>query len=67
MTLYGERVCKSCGDTEDLARLERCSICQKDFCPDCAYRATGRRFCSGDCARTFFYGDLDDDEDIDPE
>jgi hypothetical protein len=60
---YGERVCVGCGDTEEFARLERCSICQKSFCNDCAYRSAGRRFCSTVCARTFFYGDLDDDNE----
>ncbi len=62
-----ERQCVVCGDSEELARLEPCSVCRKDFCPDCAYRAVGRRFCSAACARTFFYGDNDDDEDLDPD
>jgi len=62
MSSIQERKCIGCGDTEELARLERCPICGKDVCPDCAHRAVGRRFCSPDCARTFFYGDLDDDD-----
>jgi hypothetical protein len=62
-----ERRCIGCGDTEEMARLERCVACGRYFCPDCAYRATGRRFCTGECARTFFYGETDDDEDTDPD
>ena len=46
-----------------MARLERCPICAKYFCSDCAVRGAGRRFCSPDCARNyFFHGDEDDDE-----
>ncbi len=66
-SIYDERKCVTCGDTEDLARLERCAVCLRDFCTDCAHRAVGRRFCSADCARAFFYGDQDDDEDYDPD
>jgi hypothetical protein len=58
-----ERVCSGCGDTEEVAILERCQVCQKWYCPDCVYRATGRRFCSSQCAKAFFYGDMDDLED----
>ena len=57
-----ERRCVGCGDTEAEAHLERCMVCGKYFCNDCSYRATGRRFCSAECARAFFYGDSDDNE-----
>lgn len=60
-----ERQCITCGTSEEMARLERCATCGKDFCADCAYRATGRRFCSSDCAREYFYGETDD-EDAEP-
>jgi len=60
-----DRQCVVCGDSEEVARFEQCPICRKDFCPDCAYRALGRRFCSAPCSRAFFYGDSDDDEDPD--
>ena len=63
MSTVGEPRCIGCGDTEETARLERCVACGKTFCPDCAYKATGRRFCSSNCAREFFYGEADDDED----
>ncbi len=60
-----ERKCVTCGDTEEQARLERCAICARYFCPDHAHRAFGgRRFCSGECAHAyFFHGEFDDDED----
>jgi hypothetical protein len=54
--------CTACGDSDEMARLEKCPVCGKLFCPDCAYRATGRRFCNPDCARTYFYGDIDDED-----
>jgi hypothetical protein len=65
MSSLEERKCVGCGDTDETARLEKCPVCGKTFCPDCAYRATGRRFCTTECARTFFYGESDDDEDVD--
>jgi len=50
------------------AQLEPCRLCNRYFCADCAFRAYGRRFCSDDCSKTFFYGDEDDqDERIDPD
>ena len=63
MTEAAERVCVGCGDTEEVALLERCAICTRYFCPDCVYRALGRRFCSDQCSRGYFYGDSDDDPD----
>jgi hypothetical protein len=59
------RQCIRCGVAEGAALLERCVACGKYFCGDCAYRATGRRFCSSECSRAFFYGDGDDDENDD--
>jgi hypothetical protein len=68
MTFADERKCIGCGDTEDLALLEKCSGCGKWFCHDCAHRGQGRRFCSNDCSRAYYYaGDSDDDEDAEPD
>ena len=55
-----------CGDAEENARLERCTMCARYFCPDCAHRAYARRFCSTDCARAFFFegGDDADEKEI---
>lgn len=63
MAAMDERVCSGCGGTEEVVRLERCQMCQKFYCPDCVYRATGRRFCSSECAKAYFYGETDDLED----
>ncbi len=46
-----------------MAHLERCLVCGKWFCPDCAFKQTGRRFCSAGCARDFFWGDYEDEDD----
>lgn len=65
MSSTAERICVGCGDTEEKARLERCGVCFRYFCSDCAHRAIGgRRFCSDACARAYyFHGEPDDDED----
>jgi hypothetical protein len=62
------RHCIRCGNPEESAILEHCPTCGKHFCADCVYRATGRRFCSSECARAFFYGDSDDydSDDVEP-
>ena len=60
-----ELTCKTCGITSDDARLEKCGVCSKYFCADCAHRAYGgRKFCSPECARGYyFHGETDDDDD----
>lgn len=63
MSSTEERVCVGCGLTEEKARLERCGICARHFCPDCGYRQAGRRFCSGECARAYLWGEGDDDDE----
>jgi hypothetical protein len=58
-----ERACVGCGDSEEIARLERCPICNRPFCADCAHRAFGHRFCGPVCAHAYyFHGEPDDDE-----
>jgi hypothetical protein len=61
----GERRCVRCGAPEEEKSLDTCSVCLRFFCPDCAHRALGRRFCSAACGQQFFYGDPDDDENLD--
>jgi hypothetical protein len=65
MTETVDRVCVTCGAAEDVARLEQCTICRKPYCADCAHKAGhGRRFCSPECARAYYFsGEPDDDED----
>ena len=50
-----------------MAQLERCTVCAKHYCPDCAYRSAGRRFCSSECARAYMYEAMDDDEELEPD
>jgi hypothetical protein len=61
-----DRTCVTCGTGEDVARLEQCSICRRWYCADCAHRAGhGRRFCSPECARAYYFaGEADDNEDF---
>ena len=60
-----DRVCVTCGDTEAMANLERCGICARSFCPDHFHRALGgRKFCSPECAKSYyFHGEPDDDDE----
>ena len=63
-----ERVCRACGAGAEATRLEMCAICQRFFCPDCAHKGFGRKFCSPDCARSYYFtGETDDDENLEPE
>ena len=66
MTESPERQCVTCERNEDVARLEQCHVCYRFFCSDCAHRAGfGRRFCSADCGRAYYFtGEPDDDEDL---
>ena len=61
------RICVGCQDPEENARLERCVMCARDFCPDCAHRAYARKFCSPNCARAFFFEGADDADAEDKE
>ncbi len=63
--MSADRACKVCGESAENAQLERCGVCSQYFCPDCAHRAYGgRRFCSPECARGYyFHGEPDDNED----
>ena len=68
MTEIHDRVCKACGAGQDAGHLEACSICQQHFCADCAHKGYGRKFCSADCARSYYFtGEPDDDEDHEPD
>jgi hypothetical protein len=60
-----DKVCVGCGVNEEDVRLEKCGICARYFCIECAHRAYGgRRFCSPECARGYyFHGEMDDDDD----
>ena len=63
-----ERVCVRCGSTGETVRLEQCTICKRFYCPDCAHRAGfGRRFCSPECARAYYFTGEETDDDQDTE
>lgn len=60
-----ERVCVGCGVADEQVRLEACSMCHRFFCSDCAHRAGyGRRYCSIECTRAYYFaGDPEDEDD----
>lgn len=64
MSITHDHICTTCGAPDETTQLERCVICLRYFCIECAHRGTGRRFCSMNCADTFFHlGDDEDDQD----
>ena len=52
--------CESCGASEEDRRVQKCPICYKKFCEECAHPMSGRSFCSRFCAEYFFFGGEDD-------
>jgi hypothetical protein len=64
MTTLEQKVCLICGASSEEMILERCMVCGKWFCKECSYKQTGRRFCSSGCARDFFWG-IGEEEDED--
>jgi len=68
MSEIHDRICVGCGVAQEEAPLELCTICQRHFCPDCAHKGYGRKFCSPDCARAYYFtGETDDDQDLEPD
>lgn len=61
-----EHKCVSCEITEAMEPLEKCGVCGRHFCAAHAQRALGgRRLCSPECARNYyFHGDEDDDDTL---
>lgn len=52
--------CESCGANEEELHTQKCPICYKRFCDECAHSMSGRIFCSRFCAEYFFFGGEDD-------
>lgn len=52
--------CSVCEKDEQEVTLQKCPICFKQVCLDCARREYGRTFCSKRCADLFFFGDDDE-------
>jgi hypothetical protein len=53
--------CSVCEKSDLETSLQKCPICFKWVCEDCAKRDYGRVFCSRRCADGFFFGDDDED------
>jgi len=54
--------CITCSKSDEETTLQKCPICFKIVCLDCATHEYGRLFCGKTCAHSFFFGDDDDDE-----
>ena len=52
--------CLACQKSDQEFRLNKCPICFKWVCDDCAIRSYGRAFCSRRCSDQFFFGDDDE-------
>jgi endogenous inhibitor of DNA gyrase (YacG/DUF329 family) len=52
--------CTVCGKSDLEVTLNKCPICFKMVCQDCARQEYGRAFCSRRCAELFFFGDDDE-------
>ncbi len=52
-----ERCCFNCGAEEGQKDLQKCPICFKLVCTECAFFYGGRWFCCESCARMFFFYD----------
>jgi hypothetical protein len=52
--------CTVCQASDLDRRLEKCPICFKWVCEECAIRSYGRCFCTKLCADQFFFGDDDE-------
>lgn len=63
MTPETDRICRTCGSTDEEITLERCKMCHRYSCLDCAHKGMGQRFCSEHCSVDYIYGDSGDDDD----
>jgi hypothetical protein len=52
--------CVACNVDDREIRLNKCPICFKWVCDNCAVHAFGRLFCARKCADAFFFGDDDE-------
>jgi hypothetical protein len=46
--------CSQCNQTSNVFRMLKCALCFKPVCEKCAVRRYAQKFCSGDCAKSFF-------------
>ena len=54
--------CVTCQADDKDQRLDKCPICFKWTCDNCAVKSMGRSFCTKKCSDQFFFGDDDDEE-----
>ena len=56
-----DKMCAICSVTSATVALDKCQICYRYYCGDCAYRSSrGQRFCSLNCSEVYLYGDEDE-------
>ena len=46
--------CSQCKQTSTILRTLKCVVCFKAVCERCAIARYGQKFCSQDCAKSFF-------------
>ncbi len=51
-----DEVCAICAIEREAAQLQRCKVCHRIFCGDCAFSGRSGRFCSRECGDIFFFG-----------
>ena len=56
--------CSQCKQTSNVLRKLKCVVCFKPVCERCAIGRYGQKFCSQDCAKSFF---LDENGNLNPE
>jgi hypothetical protein len=52
--------CVVCQASDEDIRLNKCPICFRLVCDNCAVRSFGRMFCVKTCSQQFFFGDDDE-------
>ena len=46
--------CTQCKQTSNVLRMLKCVVCFKQVCEQCAVARYAQKFCSKDCANSFF-------------
>jgi hypothetical protein len=58
-------VCSKCSQVSKVLRLTKCVQCFRLVCEKCAIRRYAQKFCCQACAKGFFFG-LGDEQDDEP-
>ncbi|MDX1583266.1 MAG: hypothetical protein R3338_06660 [Thermoanaerobaculia bacterium] len=58
------RTCVGCGSSDETVVLEKCRMCFRFFCADCAHKVRGAQFCSDACGQFYMHGDDDDRQEM---